>query len=177
MKNRLYSIAIFVITLIPFVGSWEGASPVATDPTKGILIELAVTQATASFMPVLDWDMSDLDVRDSHNQPIKDSAADQNLTELFINNLFQLAITNDLHGIRQNYTDINVFSRLFHSLFYNVLYPLERAIQEAIQPPSKRFVHNVHNLWISLSVGIFLSCLMALRFRTKTSSMALVLRC
>src|SRR2546421_1738431 len=109
MKNRLYSIAILVITSIPFVGSWEGASPVATDPAKGILIEQAVAQTTASFMPVLDWDMSDLDVRDNHNQPIKDSAATQNLTELFINNLFKLAVTNDLHGIRQIYADINAF--------------------------------------------------------------------
>ena len=177
MKNRLYSIAIFVITLIPLVGSWEGASPMATDPTKGILIERAALQNAASFMPVLDWDMSDLDVRDNHNQPIKDIAVSQNLTELFINNLFKLAIINDLHGIRQIFADVNVYFSLFHSLFYNVLYPLERAIQEALQPPTKRFVHNVYNLWISLSVGIFLCCMLFLQFRTKTSSMPLVLRC
>ena len=149
----------------------------ATDPAKGILIEQAALQNAASFMPVLDWDMSDLDLRDSHNHPVKDSGATQNLAELFINNLFNLVITNDLHGMRQNYSDANVFLHLFHSLFYNILYPLEKAIQEALQPPTKRFVHNVHNLWISLSVGVFLSCLMFINFRTINSSLSLVLRC
>src|SRR5579864_770824 len=108
MKNRPYSIAIFVFVFISCVASREGAPFKLGYLPTGSLIEQAALQNAASFMPVLDWDMSDLDARDSHNQPIKDTASTQNLTELFINNLFNLAISNDLHGIRQIFADINV---------------------------------------------------------------------
>src|SRR5262245_17043757 len=102
MKNKLYSISVFAFLLIPFVAPWEGGSiTMVGQATRGIPSDQAVAAATASFMPVLDWDMSDLDVRDAQNRPIQDAQAQQSLTALFMTNLFNLTVVNNLHGIDQ----------------------------------------------------------------------------
>ena len=149
----------------------------ATGATEGIHIQQAVAAATASFMPVLDWDMTDLDVRDSQNRPTQDTSQNQGLTELFISNLFDLVVINNLHGIRHILMDLDLFSHLFNSLFFDLAYRFETAVLEALQPSSKRFVHNVYNLWISLSVGILLCRCAVTRFLSNLSLQKLVLRC
>jgi hypothetical protein len=178
MKNRLYSISIYAVFLIPFVGPWEGASSLkAGYTTEGTAFKQAAYQSAASFMPILDTDMSDLDVRDTQNRPVREAGSSQGLTELFMNSLFNLTVVGNLHGISQIWEDISLFSRLFHDLIFNIFYPLREAIPKALQPSTKRFVHNVHNLWISLSVGLFLCISGFMNFLAKPSHQKLILRC
>jgi hypothetical protein len=82
-----------------------------------------------------------------------------------------------LHSMRQIWTDVESFSRLFHDLFFNLVYAFGQTILEAWQPPSKRFVHNVYNLWITLSVGIFLCGFVIKQFLPNISLQKLILRC
>jgi hypothetical protein len=180
MKNRLYSIAISVLFLIPFVAPWEGGhTGMVGQATRGVRFDAAApgSQDAAIFMPVLDTDTSDLDVRDSHNRPVRSVVASQSMSELFMDSLFNLAVVDSLHGINQIWSDLELFSRLFHNLIYNIFYPLQQAIPKVWQPPTKRFVHNVHNLWISLSVGMFMSMAMFLIFSAKPSCQKIILRC
>jgi len=178
MKNRLYSIAIFAVFLVPFVAPWEGGhTGMVGQATKGIRFDKAVAPATASFMPVFDTDMSDLDVRDAQNRVVHKAGASQILTELFMNGLFNLAVVGSLHGINQIWSDLELFSRLFHDLIFDIFYPLQQAIPKALLPPTKRFVHNVHNLWISLSVGLLLCTSLISFFSLNSSCQKLILRC
>src|SRR5690349_326241 len=116
MKNRLHLIAIYAVFLIPFVAPWEGASSAkGWFATKGVEFNQAVTPVsgvTVSFMPVLDWDMSDLDVRDAQNHPVRNAQATQDITRLFLGNLFQLVVISDLRVIEQIWADAALFSRL-----------------------------------------------------------------
>ena len=176
MKNKLYFISVSAVLLIPFVAPWEGAASVGTRfATKGVLFDQVA--AATSFMPVLDLEMSGLDVRDAQNRPVRDAAAVQNLTALFMDSLFTLTVVSDTHSMSQIWSDLELFSRLFHNLIYNIFYPLQQAIPKALQPPTKRFVHNVHNLWTSLSVGIFLCTFLFANFFVKPSHQMLILRC
>jgi len=172
MKNKLYSLSVFAVLLIPFVAPREGSS-IATvgRATEGNVI------SAASFMPVFDWDMSDLDVRDAQNRPIRDAQSTQTLTELFINNLFGLAVVNNLHAIDEIWNELTAFSRLFHGLIFNVVYALNQSIPKAWLPSTKRFVHNVHNLWIVLSVGLCFCSLQLAPLFIKPSNQRLILRC
>ena len=60
------------------------------------------------------------------------------------------------HAVAQMWDDLVLFSTLFHNLILNVFYPVRDLLAEALKPPDKRFVHNVHNLWTVFSVGVFL---------------------
>ena len=84
MKNKLYFIAISAACLLPFVAPGEGAHQLPDGmATKGTLIASAASENAAIFMPVLAWDMADLDVRDAQNQAVRD------------------AIENDLRAVEQ----------------------------------------------------------------------------
>ena len=177
MKNRLYLISILVLCSIPFVASWEGASSVEGSPaTEGMSVSAAIPNA-ASFMPVLDTDMSDLDVRDAQNRPVYNAAARQNLAALFIENLFDLAVVQNLPGVRQIWADIELFSRLFRNLIFNIFYPINTTLPEALARAQKRFVHNVHNLWITLSVALLLCSLLYATILARSCQQSIILRC
>jgi len=181
MKNRLYSIAIFAVFIIPFVAPWEGGhTGTVGQATKGIRFDKAVLQTSrgaASFMPVLETDMSDLDVRDAQNKVVQNAGESQILADLFMDGLFNLAVVGSLHGINQIWSDLELFSRLFHDLIFNIFYPLQQALPKALLPSTKRFVHNVHNLWISLSVGLLLCTSLISFFSLNSSCQRLILRC
>jgi hypothetical protein len=128
-------------------------------------------------MPILDTDMSDLDVRDAQNRPVISAAARQGLSALFMDNLFNLTVVYSLHGIRQAISDVEILSRLFRDLIYNVACTLARALPSALKPPSKRFVHNVHNLWTTFVVGVFLAILMSAKLLAKPAPHTCQIRC
>ena len=177
MKNRLYSLSIYAVLLIPFVAPWEGG-PSANGgvPAGGIALSAAYKNA-ASFMPVIDLDLADLDVRDARNQPVQGAEARDSLAALFMDNLFNLAVLSSLHGISQILSDLELLSRLFHNLIFNIASTLARALPSALQPPSKRFVHNVHNLWTVFIVGIFLRVFMCINLSAKPAAQTSQLRC
>ena len=163
--------------MIPFVAPWEGAPSVkAGYAAEGISVSAASSNA-ASFMPVLDTDMSDLDVRDAQNRPVSNASARQDLAALFLDNLFTLAVTCDLNAARAMWSDIELISRLFHNLIFDLLYTFQTAPPEALIKPVKRFVHNVHNLWISLSVGMLLSSLLSATILVRSCQQTVILRC
>ena len=177
MKNRLYSIAVFAVILIPFVAPWEGAGRSnGQHAAEGIRFHGA-SQNASSFMPVLDVEMSDLDARDARNRPINGSSSSQVLRDLFISSLFKLSVVDELHGLRQIWSDLQLYSHLFRDLIFNVFHPLWCAVPLALQPAIKRFVHNVHNVWIPFLVGVFLCGFLTLKTSRNTSLQHLILRC
>ncbi len=181
MKNRLYSIAIYAVFLIPFVAPWEGERQTSGAlATKGIQFTQAVSPAAggaASFLPAIEWDMSDLDVRDAQNRPVRDAGSTQEITRLFLNSLFQLTVVSDFHVMVQVWTDAAFFSHLFHNLIFNILYPLWESLPKVWRPSTKRVVHNVYNMWITLSVGVFLCTMLFQKIFEKPSHQKLILRC
>jgi hypothetical protein len=178
MKNRLKSIAISIVFLIPFVAPWEGGSTSNVgQATKGILFAQAAIPMAANFMPVLDWTMSDLDVRDAQNNSVVEAGAAERLAALFTQNLFEQAVIRDLHIVGQVWEGLNSFSRLFHNLFLHLVYPLWESIPKVWAPSTKRLVHNVYNVWITLSVGLLLGFLTVLKFSENSSCQRLILRC
>lgn len=172
MKNKLYSIAIFIVLFLPFVAPWEGGSIVQMgQATRGNHI------SQESYLPVYDWDMSGLDVRDAKNRPVRDAQSTQDLTELFVQNLFSMTVVRNLHSMEQIWNGLESFSRLFHDLILNIAYAINDVMAKALGPSSKRFVHNVHNLWIVLTVGIFFCSLKLSSLLKKPSNQRLILRC
>jgi len=147
MRKTLY---LLLPLFIPFVSLREGAPSAGGEMTKGIIF------ASSNYLPILDCDLFDLDARDDQNRPINSSASAASLTSLFLENIFSLTVIAPPHAMALAYADAELFSRLFFNLFFN---PIERAewlFSEAIAPPTKRFVHNVDNLWITVSVGVFI---------------------
>jgi hypothetical protein len=180
MKNKLYLISFLAASFIPFVAPWEGASLVKAGHAAGGINFQAAPQevrGAASFLPQFSLDMSGLDVRDAQNKPVKDVSALQNLTELFTSSLFSLVVLEDSQLMRQIWQDMALFSHLFNNMIFNIYYPLLKAIPAALLPSIKRFVHNVHNLWIAPSVGIFLVVCGSMLILKKASHQRLILRC
>lgn len=172
MKNKLPFIAVLATLLVPFVAPWEGAcqSSIGGSATKG-------ASFYASALPRLDWELSDLDVRDAQNRPIRNAQSSQNLTALFMGNLFALAVLQDLRPVQQMWDELVIFSRLFRDAFFNISYMILGAVEALIAPSTKRFVHNVHNLWIQLSVGLFIACAMVVPIFARPASQHRILRC
>lgn len=128
-------------------------------------------------MPVLDLSLIDLDVRDTQNRPVKTAGEKQLLSALFMDSLFDLTVLNETHGMAQIWSDLKLYSHLFHDLIFNVAHPLWVLMTAALQPSTKRFVHNVHNLWITAFVGILLSNFAALKIFLTESPRRVNLRC
>jgi hypothetical protein len=177
MKNRLYLLSIFAITLIPFVGPWEGASSaMSSQATKGIPYQAAYKNA-ASFMPVLDTDMSNLDVRDAQNRPVSQANSQQELAALFMDSLFEMSVIANTHLVQAIWQDIELYSHLFRDLIWNVYYPLIADLPEALLRASKRFVHNVHNVWITLLLQLVLCSLLSATVLIRSCQHSVILRC
>jgi len=137
----------------------------------------AGTTVKGSYLPNLTYDFTDLEIRDSHNNILQPSASETNLTELFMSNLFDLTVKIEAHGMRDLWGGINYFSDLFKKSFLTCLVSIMGAIQEALEPTQKRFVHNVQNLWITPFVGI-LMLFMVLRFsQNRSACLPVILRC
>jgi hypothetical protein len=100
-------------------------------------------------------DFSDLDVRDAQNKGIESPAAVQELTTLFRENLVNLTVFAPPHAMTETFNWMDSFSHLFNKLIIVRLSVFFGVVQEAILPSTRRFVHNVHNLCTSFSVGQF----------------------
>lgn len=162
MKNALYLTSLLLC--IPFVGLLEGdLQKSAGIPTEGIFA------ASTEF--------NDLDARDAQNHPISTPEAHRQLAQLFIENLFQMTVVAPSHAALQAAQSIEAFSALFLKAFFASAQGLLAACHAALAPDKKRFVHNVHNLWITLSVGVFLAAALSSLFALPRSPKLIPLRC
>ena len=179
MKIKLFNIALYSCLSLCVVGLWEGgASPKAVRKPMTLSVgERGDLSSTLSFMPVVDLDFSDLDARDAQNRPIKSSIQKALLVQLFNQNLFDLTVLSNSHAMRLMWFDIESFSHLFHSSFFNSTLNYARLLVEGLLPPSRRFVHNVGNLWITVSVGVFMTFLLVLFSQPKRNTCPVPLRC
>jgi hypothetical protein len=132
---------------------------------------------TAFLLAPAASDFSDLDARDAQNHPIRTAEAANQLTTLFRENLLNLMVFANSHSITQAYNEMDSFLYLFNKSILSRLFILFEAFQEAFLPPTRRFVHNVHNLWITFSVGAFAGCLLISAFTLQRAPRTLNLRC
>jgi hypothetical protein len=131
----------------------------------------------ALFMSQVDTDFSDLDVRDAQGNAVQNPSAKQALETLFRENLITLTVFEKPHSMRQIYSWLDSFSHLFNKLiFMRVLIAFD-ALQDILLPAQRRFVHNVHNLCTTFSVGGFAGCLLLFAFTLQRSPRNIHLRC
>jgi hypothetical protein len=149
MKNKPLLLLLFCT---PTVSLWltVGAIPA---PQWGGRDAISVTGA-ALLLPPPELDFSDLDVRDAENHPISSVTAHEKLEALFRENLVDLTVYATLHPAAQSMGLINLLSALFDGSILKEAIITFDLLVEAIPPSTKRFVHNVDNLWISISVEI-----------------------
>jgi hypothetical protein len=167
MKKTLYILSL--LSVVPFVGLWpatvsmagpprlsggEGALSLQVEnskpPTKG-------TSFVQNYLPILDGGFDDLDARDAQNRPIHDSAAQADLTQLFVQNLYALATVEAPHSMHEAWALLESLSALFHKAILTCIQRLSGVVQAALRPGFRRFVHNVDKLWITFSVGVSLA--------------------
>ena len=122
-------------------------------------------------------DFSDLDVRDSQNNRILNPAAHEKLTELFRENLVNLMVFAPPHAVIATMSWVESISRLFNKAIMYRLSVILDPFQVLILPPSRRFVHNVNNLWVTISVGLFGGCLLLSMLRLPRGVLCIHLRC
>jgi len=130
----------------------------------------------AFLLPQSPLDLSDLDVRDAQNRPLKSSSATQALAALFNENLLNLTVFASPHAMTEVMSLVDSLSHLFNKLILSRLPIAFESFQDVCPPSSRRFVHNVHNLWIMFSVGIFAVFLLLSAFSLKRSSLQVYLR-
>ena len=142
---------IFLLTLIicaiPVAALWEGGRHSPGDKA---------VSGIAFLLPHVNNDFSDLDVRDAQNHSISTPSDRQALENLFRENLLELTVFASPHSITEIYDWINTFSHLFNKSIYTRLAMGFGFLLDVYLPASKRFVHNVHNLWITLFVPLLI---------------------
>lgn len=136
-----------------------------------------VASGIALLAPKIDADFSDLDVRDAQNKPVQQSAASQELEVLFHENLIILTLFARPHISAEVYSWLNSFSHLFNRSIFTRLLIVFGHTQEAYFPPTKRFVHNVHNLWITPQIEHAVSGSPFAATRFPQTANRLILRC
>ena len=153
MKNK--TLLLLLLCAIPVAALREGGHR-TTDGS-------AVT-GTAYLVPQIDYDFSDLDVRDAQNRPIRAPEAKEQLEALFRESLLNLTVFAIPHAVAQTEDWLNQFSHLFNKWIYTRCVVVLGLFQEAFFPPEKRFVHNVYNLCTTLFAAL---CLSLALFRTR----------
>lgn len=130
-----------------------------------------------AFLPSTDLNLfSDLDARDAQNRPIIEPAAVQNLVILFRENLVILTVFATPHSTASALAWINSLSYLFDCMILPRIVFILDLFQEAIMPPTRRFVHNVDNLCVTFSVGIYFGSLLLCAFALQNSPRQVPLR-
>jgi hypothetical protein len=166
---------------IPIAALWKGGRQTPGDKAAtGIAffmpgVRPLVDVGSAGSDPSLD--LSDLDVRDSQNRSIKSPSASQELEVLFRENLINLMVFDNLHVTTVALSWLDSLSHLFNKSILTKLSITFGALQDVFLPPSRRFVHNVHNLCITFSVGAFAGCLLLSAFTLQRSPRRVYLRC
>ena len=126
------------------VAAGEGAA-------KGFL-SISPSVPNPRYLPEVDLDLSDLDVRDAQNRPVSNASALANLQALFVDNWCTAARQPLLHLVDQTDYLLLMFSRLFNNVFFaSVDRPIRRQF-DALFSPKKHVVHHVEKLWISFVV-------------------------
>jgi len=108
----------------------------------------------AFFIPPESEDFANIDVRDGQNRPIQRPEAREVLAALFRENLLDLAVFDAPHAARETMTQVESILHLINKAILTRLPFQFRYAMDAITGAFRRFVHNVHNLWISFSVDI-----------------------
>jgi len=142
----------------------------AGEPTEGIAISWSPWSSAGA-------DFGGLEVRDAQNRPVTTAAETAELQDIFQQDLFQLMVVAAPHHIAAAEEGLILFSALIKNSF---LHPIDTAIGylfDALAPNSKRVVHNVGNLWITISVGVFCFSRLLACFQLHRSSTRLNLRC
>ena len=183
MRKAFY-LSLAFLFLVPFISLWEGVPSLQGGTIKGTsLFKSAIGSVSGAsipdsrYLPVLDTDFSDLDARDAQNRPTKTVETQQVLETLFIENLFNLAVVEPSHAMRQITADAMTFSALFKELFFTSVGALIKPVLEGICSSKNRFVHNGDSLWITISVGVLLALPLACRFLKTCAISCLILRC
>jgi hypothetical protein len=138
--KKIILVALFLCA-IPVSALWEGASSAKVGTADA---------GIAFLLPQHNLDFSDLDVRDAQNKPIPSASAKAELTTLFRENLLNLIVFANPHIMTQTMSYIDSILYLINNSIIKSLYVLFELFQEAFLPSTKRFVHNVHNLWATL---------------------------
>ena len=146
---------------------WGGSQSFGNQAAAGI----------AFLLPQPQVDFSDLEVRDNQNRIVLSPSASQKLEALFRENLVNLLVIAAPHSIAKDIAWINSISYLFNNLILSRLYIFAHAVQDAILPSIRRFVHNVNNLCISFFVGVFAACLLLSSFSLLRTPRNVYLRC
>jgi len=166
MKNK--TLLLLLLCAVPVTALLEGGHRI----TDGD----AVT-GTAFLVSPVDTSLSGLDVRDARGRSIQDASAKEGLEALFRENLVILTVFASPHYTAVTHSWLNLFSYLFNKTIFTRLLIIFNLFQDVYLPTTRRFVHNVHNLWTTIAIILFLSCsLYACRFST-VSTRPLNLRC
>jgi hypothetical protein len=81
------------------------------------------------------------------------------------------------HAALQTMREIEPILHLFNKLILMNAPLVFEFLEDAIMPSNKRFVHNVHNLWVTFSVGIFAGSLLLCACCLSRSPRRVYLRC
>ena len=163
-KNTL----LLLLLCAPVTGPLKGGHQTSGDQA---------VSGIAFLSPQIDTDFSDLDVRDAQNNPTQKPSARQELETLFRENLFQLTVLAGPHAMSTTYDWLDTFTHLFNKTIYTRLLAIFDLFQDAYLATVRRFVHNVHNLCITFSVGVFAGCLLLSAFTLQRSPRTVYLRC
>lgn len=130
-----------------------------------------------TYLPVLEQDFSDLDVRDAQNRPVSTPDAVGELVVLFRDSAIQLALEATPPALQGLRTLIDEFSHLLKDAFYDCRRKAKKHFQEAISSSLRQVVHNVHNLWITLPDGSWIGKGASTGFTLSRKPQTLYLRC
>lgn len=164
---KKYTLLYLFLCAIPTIASAKGGPTLVVEPAAG----------AALLLPRQPVDFSDLDARDGQNQRVQDPSAIQRLQDLFRENLLNLTVLATPHGLHETLSWLDAISHLFNKHILIKLPTLFRLLQEAIFPPNRRFVHNVHKLCITFTVGVFASFILPPAFTLLRTPKTLPLRC
>ena len=164
MKKK--TLLLLFLCAIPVVAVGASSEQVGR-PASGI----------AFLMPQPDTDFADLDVRDAQNNKVQSSSASQQLETLFRENLVNLMVFASPHAMTEALSWLDSLSRIFNKLILMRVSIAFGLLQDVFLPPSRRFVHNVHNLCITFSVGIFAGCMLFSAIALQRSPRKVHLRC
>ena len=152
MKKK--TLLLLLLCAIPAFSPWVGASSEKVGN---------VNAGIAFLLPKASADFSDLDVRDAQNHRISSPPASQELEMLFRENLLNLMVFASPHVATEALSWLDSLSRLFNkSILMRLSIAFEVFQDVFFALYFRRFVHNVHNLCITFSVGVFAGCLLLL---------------
>jgi hypothetical protein len=166
MKNK--TLLLLLLCAIPAATSVEGGSSSTVGKDAA---------GVALLMPQIETDFSDLDVRDAQNNKIQSYSASQQLEALFRENIVNLVVFATPHTMTEVLNWLDTFSHLFNRLILARVLAVFEFFQDAFMPPTRRFVHNVHNLCITFSVEHSVSRLQFAVSRSLQTANLLNLRC